>query len=207
MRPTSSWTESTVGVRFRLPQVLGSGEPEGSIEETVSFVRVASDEPARQVQQLRRAGDWTGGALGKFPEEGHQVTDGGGRCCRQLVCTSGAVRCRGEPRGKAGPPAPPLAGQIPVCEQPSRIVPRRRQLDQSVYAPPLDGSYLGRNQRPIPEQVVQELLEVVDQQVLVGKEALRRQLVLAPELRHGGVEVPTSPARSRRAESRSRSRR
>ncbi len=65
---------------------------------------------------------------------------------------------------------------------------------------PGDDSLLG-------DEMIEELLEILEKQLLVGKEPFRVDVVLAAELGDGGVESRALAARSCSAESRLRNRR
>ena len=62
--------------------------------------------------------------------------------------------------------------------------------DDAIEAAPLDVRDKGGDLQAVAHEVVEEPLEVVDEQLLVGEEALGGEVVLLAEPGHGGVEVP-----------------
>ncbi len=63
-------------------------------------------------------------------------------------------------------------------KQAGRVVALGGEPHQPLGAPLLDGVHLGGDRHSVAHHVVQELLQVVDEEVLVGKKTLRGELVL-----------------------------
>src|SRR5664280_798058 len=139
--------------------------------------------------ELRRPGARTGGTLGQAPQQGHQITNGGRRGPGKLLDPRWASAAGSEPRHQPLPSVTPACSQVNVDEQTGRIVPLRRKLHYTVDTASLHVADQGGDGQPVADHLVEELLEVVDEEMLVGQEPLGGDLVLAPELPHGGVEV------------------